>query len=131
MINDTASSLIGICNELNEFQQVRMDLSVKKNKRTKIVKVSDIFTILRGSGKYTKTYAQSHKGVYPLYSGNTVKAFATIDTFDYSDPCITWAIDGLAGYIMCHDNPFSATNHRGILLPKSKDIAFWNRYLEK
>lgn len=122
MINDTASSLIEICNELNEFQQVRMDVSIKKNKRNKIVKVSDVFTVLRGSGKYTKTYAQNHKGNYPLYSGNTVKAFATIDTFDYDVPCISWAIDGLAGYIMCHDSPFSATNHRGILLPKSKDI---------
>lgn len=57
-----------------------------------------------------------------MYSGNTLGEFALIDSYDYAIPCLTWAIDGLAGYIMAHRNPFSATNHRGILIPRTADI---------
>lgn len=84
--------------------------------------ILELFNIERGSGKYTKTYAQNHTGTYPLYSGNTFGEFAFIDSFDYNTPCLTWAIDGLAGYMMVHKEPFSATNHRGVLLPKTNDI---------
>ncbi len=84
--------------------------------------VSELFTIERGSGKYTKTYAQGHEGNYPLYSGNTFGEFASIDSYDYNTPCLSWAIDGLAGYMMVHKTPFSATNHRGVLFPKTEDI---------
>jgi len=84
--------------------------------------ITELFTIERGNGKYTKTYTQKHLGDHPLYSGNTFSEFAFIDSYDYDTPCLSWAIDGLAGYMMVHKTPFSATNHRGVLLPKSKDI---------
>ncbi|MEG1925859.1 MAG: N-6 DNA methylase [Ruthenibacterium sp.] len=84
--------------------------------------ITELFTIERGSGKYTKTYTKQHLGDYPLYSGNTFGEFARIDNCDYDVPCLTWAIDGLAGYMMVHSVPFSATNHRGILIPKTVEI---------
>jgi len=84
--------------------------------------ITDLFTVERGSGKYTKAYTQKHLGEFSLYSGNTFGEFAFIDSFDYDTPCLTWAIDGLAGYMMVHEAPFSATNHRGILLPKTANI---------
>lgn len=84
--------------------------------------ITELFIIERGSGKYTKTYTQKHLGKYPLYSGNTFGEFAFIDSFDYDTHCLTWAIDGLAGYMMVHKSPFSATNHRGILKPRTTDI---------
>ncbi|MDR1580722.1 MAG: N-6 DNA methylase [Synergistaceae bacterium] len=90
--------------------------------KMKRIEVSEAFLIERGNGKYTKAYTQKHRGEYSLYSGNTTRSFAAIDSFDYDVPCLSWVIDGLAGYMMCHDNPFSATNHRGVLLPKSKRI---------
>lgn len=99
--------------------QVEIDLS---GYRFGYKKVSDLFSILRGSGIYTKSYTNSHKGSIPLFSGNTSGAFAYVDTADYDTPCLSWAIDGLAGYIMVHTSAFSATNHRGILLPKTKII---------
>ena len=84
--------------------------------------ISDIFDIKRGNGKYTKDYAHKNQGVYPLFSGNTFSIFANINTFDYSEPCLSWAIDGLAGYMMVHNDTFSATNHRGVLLPKISNL---------
>lgn len=79
--------------------------------------LSYLFDIQRGSGKYTKKYIQNHTGEYPLYSGNTTGVFATIDSFDFNCPCLSWAIDGLAGFMMIHNESFSATNHRGVLIP--------------
>lgn len=92
-----------------------------------------VFDIHRGNGKYTKSYIQKHKGEYPLYSGNTAGEFAYIDSFDYEQPCISWAIDGLAGFIMVHDGiKFSATNHRGVLVPKMDgiDLSYMKYILE-
>lgn len=86
------------------------------------VTVSEIFNVQRGKGKYTKAYIQKHPGEYPVYSGNTVGAFAHIESYDYDIPCLSWAIDGLAGYIMTHNESFSATNHRGVLVPKVDGI---------
>lgn len=85
-------------------------------------KVSDIFSISRGNGIYTKSYANIHRGQIPLFSGNTTGPFMFVDVADYDMPCLSWTIDGLAGYIMTHTSAFSATNHRGILLPKTKSI---------
>lgn len=92
-----------------------------------------VFDIHRGNGKYTKSYIQKHKGEYPLYSGNTAGEFSYIDSFDYEKPCISWAIDGLAGFIMVHDGvKFSATNHRGVLIPKMDgiDLSYMKYILE-
>lgn len=84
--------------------------------------LSDLFKIERGRGKYTRTYVENHKGEYLLFSGNTFGEFAQIDSYDYDVPCLSWTIDGLAGYMMVHNAPFSATNHRGVLIPKTEHL---------
>lgn len=106
---------------LGELDEPLCEITTKDNEAPVITEeflITDLFDIYRGSGKYTKSYVQKHKGDYGLFSGNTFGRFADIDSFDYDTPCLTWAIDGLAGYIMIHTEPFSATNHRGVLKPK-------------
>lgn len=109
---------------LKTFQEEIQELSEKKKSKInyKPFKVKDLFTIERGSGRYIKRFIDSNKGEYPVYSGNTFGAFSHINSFDYELPCISWAIDGLAGYIMIHNEKFSATNHRGVLVPKNNLI---------
>jgi len=117
LVEDIALSISG-------FQEEIKELSEKKKPELKYssFKVSELFTIERGNGKYTKRYVNSKKGDFNVYSGNTFGSFAHIDSFDYSKPCLSWAIDGLAGYLMIHNENFSATNHRGILIPKKESI---------
>jgi hypothetical protein len=103
------------------ISKVIVDVDLSDYEMT-FIPITEIFNIERGSGKYTKTYTQAHLGEYPLFSGNTFGAFALIDKYDYDKPCLSWAIDGLAGYMMVHKAPFSATNHRGILVPKTSEI---------
>ena len=118
MISDTISFLTEYDEPLSEIDGISEDRSVA----LKEFPLAELFSIYRGKGTYTKKYVNAHSGNYPVYSGNTYGEFAFIDSFDYNEPALTWAIDGLAGYIMVHDSPFSATNHRGVLIPKTSDI---------
>lgn len=117
LVEDVAFTIKG-------FQEEIKELSEKKKSKIdyKTFKVKDLFTIERGKGLYIKRYIDTNKGEYPVYSGNTFGAFSHINSFDYELPCISWAIDGLAGYTMIHNEKFSATNHRGVLIPKSNLI---------
>lgn len=81
------------------------------------VALLDIFTPQNGKSKYTKRYCEKHSGIYKLYSGNTDGEFSHIDTYDFDGEYLTWAKDGLAGYMMLHKNEkFSITGHRSILV---------------
>lgn len=84
------------------------------------VSINELFTPKNGNALYTKEWCQNHLGDVPLYSGNTVGTFASIDKADYDGEYITWAKDGLAGKIMYHNGKFSITGHRGILIPTDK-----------
>ena len=126
-LDEYRTSLTDVAATLSEFDEPLSELGETSIESIgtgtfKEVTVSDIFDVQRGSGKYTKAYIQKHLGTYPVYSGNTVGEFAFIENYDYEKPCLSWAIDGLAGYIMIHDEKFSATNHRGVLVPKVEEI---------
>lgn len=117
LLCDTASAIAEIDEPLGEIQA-----SITPLLSTKEFPITELFEIKRGSGKYTKAYTKKHVGDIPCYSGNTFGAFAQIDSSDFNAPCLSWAIDGLAGYMMIHKQPFSATNHRGILVPKTDKV---------
>ena len=84
------------------------------------VKITELFTPMNGNSKYTKTWCAEHPGEYPIYSGNTSGPYDYISEYDYDGEYLTWAKDGLAGYIMYHNEKFSLTGHRGILIPTPK-----------
>lgn len=117
LLCDTASAIAEIDEPLGEIQA-----SITPLLSTKEFPITELFEIKRGSGKYTKAYTKKHVGDIPCYSGNTFGVFAQIDSSDFNVPCLSWAIDGLAGYMMVHKHPFSATNHRGILVPKTEKV---------
>lgn len=113
-----------IATTLKGYQEEAKELAEKKKPDVvfKSYKVNKLFKIERGSGKYIKRYVNSNQGEYPVFSGNTFRPFAHINTYDYTEPCLSWAIDGLAGFIMIHNERFSATNHRGVLIPKVENL---------
>jgi type I restriction-modification system DNA methylase subunit len=117
ILEDVANTIIALKEEVQE-------ISEKKNSNVtlKYYKVKDLFKIERGSGKYIKRYINANPGDYPVFSGNTAGAFSFINSFDYDTPCLSWVIDGFAGFMMIHDKKFSATNHRGVLIPKNENI---------
>ncbi len=107
--------LIKLCAKINSVY-VKIDSNSKIEKKY----VHDIFIPTNGDSKLTKTYCMDHKGSYPVYSGNTQGEYAKIDNYEYDGEYLTWAKDGLAGLMMFHNEKFSITGHRGILLPTEK-----------
>ena len=123
-VNDFRVLLADTINTLSELDEPLAEVEKKNDEGLQFLEIpiTQVFDIVRGDGKYTRSYVHEHTGEYPLYSGNTFGPFAQIDSYNYNVPALTWAIDGLAGYMMIHRSPFSATNHRGILLLKDTNI---------
>ena len=123
-VNDFRVLLADTINTLSELDEPLAEVEKKNDEGLQFLEIpiAQVFDIVRGDGKYTRSYVHEHTGEHPLYSGNTFGPFAQIDSYDYNVPALTWAIDGLAGYMMIHRSPFSATNHRGILLLKDTNI---------
>ena len=109
---------------LNEYKLTLQSSLITENFAEKYkhtdVGINELFKLENGSGEYTKSYCINNRGEYPVFSGNTFDAFAQINKYDYDGDYLTWAKDGLAGYIMCLSGKFSITNHRGILIPTDK-----------
>ena len=101
-----------------------------ENCKYKEVLISEIFSPENGCGTYTKTFCKNNTGNYPVYSGSSIDIFSNINTYDYDGEYLTWVKDGLAGYLMYHNEKFSITNHRGILLPKVDMLNLDLKYLK-
>lgn len=117
ILEDAIHTLSSLQNELKEIDEKK-----NFNLKMEIYKVKELFDVRRGNSKYIKRYINENKGEYPVFSGNTSGAFAYINSFDYNTSCLSWAIDGFAGFMMIHNDKFSATNHRGVLIPKKPGI---------
>jgi len=81
------------------------------------IPLNKMFIVGRGLPKYTKAYADAHKGTYPVYSSKTENdgIFAYINTYDYDGEYLTWSTDGYAGLPAYRNGKFSCTDHAGIL----------------
>lgn len=115
---------------LKEIKEISVRLPKDNSVLWEDVKCSYLFIPTNGNSIYTKEYCKNHKGTIPLYSGNTEGVFDMVDSYDYDGDYLTWAKDGLAGYMMLHTEKFSLTGHRGILLPTNKCINVDLKYIK-
>lgn len=132
-VGDFRGMLADVVSSLGELDELLAGVEKKNDaskKRIREFPVDSLFEVKRGRGVFIKRYVREHPGEYPVFSGNTSGSFATVDAFDFDEPCLSWVIDGLAGYMMVHERPFSATNHRGILIPKPKYRELNLRYMK-
>lgn len=65
-----------------------------------------------------------HKGQYEVYTGTTIGKFASIDTYDYSEPNLTYTTDGVyAGTVeLINDDKYNIGGHRAVLKALDKDL---------
>jgi hypothetical protein len=106
---------------VKRLNDVRIDITRNYENISKS-SIPDIFDIDLGSSKYDHKYFDKHRGVYPVYSGQTKDngEIAKIDTFDYECEGITWTIDGYAGRTFHRKGRFSMTTHCGLLRIKQE-----------
>ena len=90
-----------------------------KNNQIIQCRIDAIFDIDRSGGKsiYTKKYCMDHPGSVPVYAASAAAPLGFVDKADYSGGYLTWARNGLAGYISFISHPFCINADRGILIP--------------
>lgn len=100
-------------------------LTIPQETRVKNERLVDLFDIHLGNAKYNRRYFNSHKGSYPVYSGQTKNSgeIAKIDTYDYDTEGLTWTIDGYAGRVFYRKGKFSLTTHCGLLVIKKQYLS--------
>lgn len=81
------------------------------------ISLKKLFKIERGNSLYTKNYCQNNVGIYPVYSANNNKAFASINHYDYDGKYLTLSIGGIAGIVTILNCKFSCNCSRAILKP--------------
>ena len=87
--------------------------------------INKIFYIKKGESKYTKSYINSHKGKYDVYSSKTSEdgIIGKINSYDHDVECLTWTTDGTyVGTVYHRNTKFSMTTHCGALIPKTKKL---------
>ncbi len=127
--------LVGdVSKSLNSFSQFLKEVDEKKvdnNYKNKLVKISELFDIVKGKDKYTNKFVIKNKGNYPLYSSKTTNKgiIGSINTYDYDCEAITWTTDGYAGVVFLRNGRFSMTTHCGALILKNKFKAISLNYI--
>lgn len=83
-----------------------------------------LFSSKRGNSIYTKKYCHQHRGKYEVYTGTTIGTFASINTYEYEEPHLTYTTDGeYAGTVsIINDDKYNIGGHRAILLAKSSEL---------
>lgn len=119
-INDQKEVLLS---KVAELQNISVLFPKDKNTLWADLKPIDLFYPKGGDMSYSKAWAKQNPGNYPLYSGTTSGSYDLVNTADYNGEYLSWCIDGLAGYMMYHNEAFSVTCHRGVLEP-NQDVDF-------
>lgn len=109
--------------KLSILKDLNVILPNEENVSYANVRPIELFYPKAGSAEYSKTWAKDHSGNYPLYSGTTSGPYGYVDIAEYDGEYLSWCIDGLAGYLMYHDEKFTVTCHRGVL-EKRGDVDF-------
>lgn len=101
--------------------------------RYKNFSVADLFIPSRGKSVYTRAYAESNPGIYPVYSASLTAPLCHIDTHDYDGTYLTWTTNGYGGRMQVISGKFSTNGDRGILIPHNEfmpDLNYIKRVLE-
>lgn len=96
------------------------------------VPITALFEVARGKSKYTKSYGNTNKGVYPVYSASNNLPLTYIDSYDFDGEYLSWATNGFGGYMKILSDKFSINADRGLLVPRFKtiDISYMKWVLE-
>lgn len=86
-------------------------------------KLSKLFECKSGNQKYTKGYCNAHSGKYEVYTGSTLQKFASLNTYDYDEPNLSFTTDGeYAGTLKVLRGKYNVGGHRKILVRKNENL---------
>ena len=112
--------------KVEEYKKKINELNVEikdTNKNNITVKIKNIFEIL-GEDNLTKTYINSNKGEYPVYSGQIENGgiFGFIKSYKYDETILTWVTYGNSGNIRKRSGKFNIGRNNCGLRPLDNKI---------
>lgn len=114
-----------LADKIEQIKTVEVDILSDEIGQSLPIKLSDLFdlTVSTNSSKFTKTFVKEHSGTIPVYGASSddnpsygyVQDNAVIiekesgreTPVKYFENCLTYNIDGLAGYIFYHEGRFA------------------------
>lgn len=124
-----------LLNKKSEIQALLVQIDKEEGVNYKEVSLNKIIKHNNGSASYTKTWCQSHRGKYALFSANNFEPIDFIDSYDYDGKYLTYSKNGCAGYITIINGKFSVNGDRCVITINDEyknmlDILYLKYYLE-
>ncbi len=106
----------------DETDEILCRVPIIKTSGMKDIPISELFDLDKAGGKalYTKAYCNQHPGKIPVYAASATDPLGFVDKSDYNGGYLTWARNGLAGYLTLIPHPFCINADRGILYPRDE-----------
>ncbi len=120
-IDEFPDLLEEVSNNILSYKEEILEINQKKKSKyiIKDFKITDIFDII-GESNITKSFLNSNRGKFPVYSGQTENngLFGYLNTYKYDCSVITWATYGVhAGTLFVRNGKFNiGRNNCGLIL---------------
>lgn len=114
-----------LAEKIEQIKAAEVDVLASEIGQSMSVKVSDLFdlTVSTNSSKFTKTFVKENSGDIPVYgaSGDDIPSYGYVKdnavilekgsgrkiAVKYFEDCLTYNMDGLAGYVFYHEGRFT------------------------
>ena len=132
------SRKVELAEKIKQIKAVEVDILSGGIGKSISIKVSDLFdlTVSTNSSKFTKTFVKENSGNIPVYgaSSDDVPSYGYVEdnavifekesgrktAIKYFEDCLTYNIDGLAGYVFYHEGRFTLSEKVRPLIVKDK-----------
>lgn len=133
--------------KLDYFKDVQVDFMATELSKSKSMKIKDIFDLSIGSNgsNFTKTFIKNHSGYIPVYGASKddeIPSYGYVEDdalinekkngkiqktkVKYFNDCLTYNIDGFAGYVFYREGEFSLSEKVRPLIIKDEYRDFLN-----
>ena len=132
------SRKVELAEKIKQIKAVEVDILSGGIGKSISIKVSDLFdlTVSTNSSKFTKTFVKENSGNIPVYgaSSDDVPSYGYVEdnavifekesgrktAIKYFEDCLTYNIDGLAGYVFYREGRFTLSEKVRPLIVKDK-----------
>lgn len=82
------------------------------------IPIGDLFRPMSGNPKFIRSYIESNRGDYPVYSASLLRAFGHVSEYEFDGHYLSWTMNGYGGHVSEIKQKFSLTRDRGIFVPR-------------
>ena len=82
------------------------------------ISIGDLFKPISGNPKFVRSYIESNRGEFPVYSASLLPPFGYVAEYQFDGHYLSWTMNGYGGHVSEIKDKFSLTRDRGIFVPR-------------